>query len=250
MAESKGQAERVGAQHAEARLKARMDKELDPKLAKANHNFAEKFRNPLVRQRKFPALFEMSTTPERIGLVVLEASPSQLSTATEPPQLESWQTSYPLVAVVHQSAVNNGTMELLAGLTFNDEQVRQQIKDMNNGELPARMANDQDQDPWSIRFAKSRPISLDVIPGGLLITVRGRAFTTGEGGSQKKHGAMNVTATYKIEPSDAGPQLVRQGELDINPPNFDPASTRLSVGDVSLKTVLKKKFGKIFPPAG
>ncbi len=247
VAEGKGQAERVGAQHAEARLKARLDKELDAKLTKANHNFLEKFRNPLIRQRKFPALLELSTTPERIELEVLEATPSQLATATEPPQLESWEKSHPLVVVVHQSAVNNGTTEFLAGVTLKDDEVRQKIIDLNGGVVPERMANDQDQEPWSIRFARHRPISLDVVSDGLTITVRGARFTTGEGG-RNKHGAMNITAIYKIEPSDAGPQLVRQGELEINPPNFDPQSTRLSVGDVSLKTVLKKKFGKIFPP--
>ena len=225
VAEGKGQAERVGAQHAEARIRARLDKEMDPNLVKANRNFADKFRNPLIRQRKFPALLELSTTPERIELEVLEATPSQLATATEPPQLAAWEKSYPLVVVLHQSAVNNGATDFLAGVTLTDDQVRQKIIDLNNGKLPDRLANDEDQEPWSIRFAKFRPISLDVRPGGLAITVRGRAFTTARG--RKKHGAMNITAVYKIEPSDAGPQLVRQGDLEIVPPNFDPQNVEV-----------------------
>jgi hypothetical protein len=247
VAEGKGQAERIGAQHAEARIKARMDKEMDANLVKANQNFANKFRNPLVRQRKFPALLELSTTPERIQLEALEATASQLATATAPPQLESWQKSYPLVVVLHQSAVNNGATDFLAGVTLKDDEVRQRIIDLNNGVVPERLANDQDQEPWSIRFARFRPVSFDVRPDGVSITVRGARFTTGANGA-KKYGAMNITAVYKIESSDAGPQLARQGELEINPPNFDPHSTKLSVGDISLKTVLKKKFGKIFPP--
>jgi hypothetical protein len=246
VAEGKGQAERIGAQHAEARIKARLDKEMDANLTKANQNFATKFRNPLIRARKFPALLELSTTPARIQLEMLEATASQLATATEPPQLESWEKSYPLVAVVHQSAVNNGAADFLSGVTLTDDQVRQKIIDLNNGTLPERLAKDQDQEPWSIRFARSRPISFDVRPGGLSITVRGRAFTTGEGGA-KKHGAMNITAVYKIEPSDAGPQLTRQGDLEIVPPDFDPQKSKLSMGQVSLRTVLQKKFRKIFP---
>jgi hypothetical protein len=247
VAEGKPQAERVGAQHAEARIKARMDKEMDPNLAKANRNFLTKIRDPLIRARKFPALLEFTTTSERIEVEALEATASQIATGTEPAQLASWEKSFPLVVEVHQSAVNNGATDFLAGVTLTDDQVRQKIIDLNNGKLPDRLANDQDQEPWSIRFARFRPVSLDVRPGGLAITVRGRAFTTGEGGA-KKHGAMNITAVYKIEPSDAGPQLTRQGDLEIVPPDFDPQKSKLSVGQISLRTVLQKKFGKIFPP--
>ena len=246
VAEGRPQSERVAAQHAEARIRSRLDAEMDPNLVKAQRNFLDKIRNPLVRTRKFPALFELSTTADRIELEVMEATVSQLATATEPPLYESWQKELPLVAVMHQSAFNNGAADFLSGVTLNDEQVRQKIIDLNNGKLPERMANDEDQLPWSIKFAKFRPISLDVRPDGIAITVRGRSYTTGEGGSTK-HGAMYITAVYKIETSAEGPQLVRQGDLEIVPPDFDPKTSRLSVGQVSLRTVLKKKFGKIFP---
>ncbi|HEY1786264.1 MAG TPA: hypothetical protein VGG30_11970, partial [Pirellulales bacterium] len=178
VAEGRAQAEVVAAQHAEARIRARLDKEMDANLIKANQNFANKFRSPLVRQRKFPALLELSTRPDGIEVQVLEATASQLATATEPPQLESWEKRFPLVAMVHQSTVNNGATDFLSGVTLNDDQVRQKIIELNNGVLPDRLANEQDQEPWSIRFAKFRPVSLDVRPGEVALTVRGRAFTT------------------------------------------------------------------------
>ena len=215
-------------------------------MNKANKNFADKFRNPLVRRRQFPALFELSTTPEQIELEVLEGSESQLSASGEPPLLDEWEKSHPVVAVLHQSAVNNGATNFLSGQTLSDDEVRQRIIDLNNGKLPEKLANDEDQEPWSIRFAKFRPISLDVGDGQLSITVRGREYTTGV--DRTRHAAMYVTAVYKIEQSADGPRLARQGDLEIEPPNFDPATSKLSVGQISLRKVLQRKFGKIFPP--
>ena len=60
--------------------------------------------------------------------------------------------------------------------------------------------------------------------------------------------AMNVTAAYKMQIQGAGTRLVRQGELQIVPPNFDPQKTRLSASQVALRTILQKKFGKLFEP--
>ena len=246
VAEQKPQAEQVGARHAEARLRARLDKEMDANLTKANKDFADKFRNPLVRRRQFPALFELSTTPEQIELEVLEGSESQLAASSEPPLLDEWEKSHPVVAVLHQSAVNNGTTNFLSGVTLKDDEVRQKIIDLNNGKLPEKLANDEDQEPWSIRFAKFRPISLEVRDGELSITVRGREYTTGV--DRTRHAAMYITAVYKIEQSGDGLRLARQGDLEIAPPGFDPATSKLSVGQISLHKVLQRKFGKIFPP--
>ncbi len=245
VAEGKGQAEQVGARHAEDRLKKRLDSEMATNLTKANRNFAENFRNPLIRSRQFPTLFELSTTPDLVELEVLEAGESQLAAAGDPPNLEEWEKKFPIVAVLHQSAVNNGTTNFLAGVTLNDDQVRQKIIDLNNGKLPEKLANDEDQEPWSIRFAKFRPISLDVRDGEFSVTVRGRRYTVGV--EKTEHAAMYITATYKVEQTSDGPRLIRQGELDIAPPNFDPMKTTLSVGQISLRRVLQRKFGKIFP---
>jgi hypothetical protein len=246
VAEGKGQAEQVGARHAEARLKTRLDNEMATNLAKANHNFAENFRNPLLRRRQFPTIFELSTTPDLVEVEVLEASASQLGASTDPPNFAEWEKTYPVVAVLHQSAANNGAFNFLAGVTLNDDEVRQKIIDLNNGQPPKWLTENEDQEPWSIRFAKFRPISLEVGDGTLTVTVRGQRYTTGE--DKKRHAAMYITAVYKIEKSDAGPTLVRQGELDIAPPNFDPKTSTLSTGQIALRRVLQRKFGKMFPP--
>ena len=59
--------------------------------------------------------------------------------------------------------------------------------------------------------------------------------------------AMDVWATYKIE-SEAGRfRLVRDGDVQIYPPDFVPGGgKKLSVQQTSLRGILQKRFNKVF----
>ena len=59
---------------------------------------------------------------------------------------------------------------------------------------------------------------------------------------------MNVTADYKAEISGNGSRLVRQGDLQIVPPSFVPGKSRLSSQQITLRTLLEQRFGKLFEP--
>jgi len=60
---------------------------------------------------------------------------------------------------------------------------------------------------------------------------------------------MNVTANYKLDKNDQGGlRAVRQGELEIYPPDFKPGVDQLSSSQQSLKTILERRFGKLFKP--
>jgi hypothetical protein len=77
---------------------------------------------------------------------------------------------------------------------------------------------------------------------GYAISFRGKAYTSGD----KSYEAMNVTARYKIEQANGGIRAVRQGELEIYPPDFEPGKGRLSTRQTVLKRLLEKRFGKVF----
>ncbi len=239
VAEGKGPAEQVAARHAEARVRNRLDQEAARDLGRANVDFLEKFRNPLVRQRRFPSIFDLSTTQDLLHAIVLEADASQLGAAGVPPELD--EMAYDLSLRLHESAANNLAAILLSGVTLHDEDVRKQIVEMR-GSLPESLKDQEDQEPWSITFEKFRPVSLSLRDGGLEIVIRGQRYTTGEN-EAKKYGAMYVTAKYKTAAADKGYRLVRQGDLDINP----PGQGRQSTATVALKAILRKKFAKLFP---
>ncbi len=239
VAEGKGQAEQIAAQHAEARIRTRLDKEAAKDLGNAHHDFMEKFRNPLVRQNLFPTLFDFSTTKDLLHVTVLQADQTQLGAPGAPPELN--EKDCDLAVRLHESAANNLAASLLSGVTLRDEEVRNKIVELR-GSLPDQLKDQEDQEPWSITFEKFRPVSVSIRDGGVEIVIRGRRYTTGEN-DKNKYGAMYVTARYKTEKLDKGYRLVRQGELSIEPPKEGRQSTKV----VALKAILRKKFAKLFP---
>ena len=79
---------------------------------------------------------------------------------------------------------------------------------------------------------------------GFQLTVRGQRYTSGD----REFRAMNVTANYKVQMQGTGSKLVRQGELEILPPGFVRGQGRLSAQQVTLRTLLQRKFGKMLEP--
>ena len=140
---------------------------------------------------------------------------------------------------LHESAINNLADAMLSGVTLKEKEVQDQVIEWR-GELPESLKSEQDKDPWSITFAKSHPVTVKFSDEGVQITVRGHRYTSGE----REFQAMNVTANYKIKPYEKSFRLVRDEELRIVP----PGRTQLSVNQISLKTLLQKKFGKLFEP--
>ena len=60
---------------------------------------------------------------------------------------------------------------------------------------------------------------------------------------------MNVTAAYKIEKTETGFKAVRQGDVEVFPPDFDPkGDQKLSARYTTIRTLLTKRFNKIFEP--
>jgi hypothetical protein len=239
VAESKGQAELIASDHAAARVRNRLNQEAAADLGRADRDFHEKFRDPLVRQGLFPSLFDFSTTRDLLHVTVLEADSNQLGAPDAPPELD--EANFDLAFRMHESAANNLAAAVLSGVTLRDEEVRNKIVELR-GSLPDQLKDQEDQEPWSITFEKFRPVSVSIRDGGVEIVIRGQRYTTGEK-DKNKYGAMYVTARYKTERQDKGYRLVRQGELVIEP----PAQGTQSIKVVTLKTILKKKFAKLFP---
>jgi len=99
------------------------------------------------------------------------------------------------------------------------------------GKLPEALESDPDRDPWSITFAQARPVSIKFADDGFQVTVRGQRYTSGD----REFRAMNITADYKVEISGTGSKLIRQGDLQIVPPNFVPGKSRLSSQQITLR---------------
>ena len=59
---------------------------------------------------------------------------------------------------------------------------------------------------------------------------------------------MNVTAVYKLVKADGVFKAVRQGELQIFPPNFVPGRSQLGMREETIHTLLQRRLGKVLEP--
>ncbi len=238
--QQKGKAERIASDHAGVRVSDRLENQSSGQLGKAHQEFVKKFRRPLLRRREFPELLKFSTTEDALFVTGMKANRMQLGAPDAPPQVDG---EYDLVVRVHETMLNNMATALLGGVTLHEAEVQQKVIDLR-GELPDNLKSDENQDPWSITFANARPVTIQFAEDGFTVTIRGQRYTSGE----RNFRAINVTARYKAQLEGHGAKLVRQGELEIFPPNFVPGKSRLSTQQVSLKTLLEKRFGKLFEP--
>jgi len=236
--ESKSEAEQIGAQHAAARVRKRVEEQADTQLGKAHWDYVNKLRNPLLRRREFPALLKLRTTEENLLVTALQANRQQLGAPNDAPAIE---VDNDIAVQLHESMLNNLAQAMLGGVTLHEAEVQQKAVDLL-GKLPEQLKSEEDRDPWSITFARNRPITVTFNDEGFQVTVRGQRYTSGDRDFQ----AMNVTADYKVAIDGNGSKAVRQGDLKIVPPRFVAGQGRLSTKDVTLKALLQRKFGKLF----
>jgi hypothetical protein len=237
--QSKSQAEAIGSQHAQVRLNTRMDAQSLNLIAQGNRDFWNKFRYPLMRVGAFPEQMQFSSLGDRLIIRATRADTYQLAAPTAPPQISAADVSVRL----HESTVDNFASTALSGRTLTRDEMNRLMKNLT-GRIPEELQDEEMRD-WSITFAVEKPIELAIADGGLRVTIRGDEYTAGE----NTYPAMNVTANYKLDKNDQGGlRAVRQGELEIYPPDFKPGVDQLSSSQQSLKTILERRFGKLFKP--
>jgi len=238
VAQSKSTAEYQGARNAERDVNRQLDSEADVLLTKANRNFQEKFRKPLIARDGLPRLLRFSTTEETLNIVTEQANGSQLGAPDKAPTIKG---SNDIAVRVHQSMVNNLAASMLGGRKITDEGLRKEMINLT-GKLPEKLKEKEDEDPWSITFARRKPVTVAFDDDRFIVTIRGRRYTSGE----KSFMSMNVTAEYKLAKTKNGMIATRQGDLKIFPPGFVKGKTKLSIRQQTLRKILERRFGSLF----
>jgi hypothetical protein len=240
----KSEAECIAAQHAERDLNQRMDEEAGKAVRRANDALRKKLFRPLEERRLSLQSLKLSSTEEAVHITALRARPFELAAPNPPP---AGIASPDLCVRVHESMVNNMAAEAASGMVVDDRQMRYEIKQLL-GKVPAALKSEDDK-PWGITFADERrhgqqPIQVAFADNRFRLSVRGRAYARAD---KSYPGKMSVTATYRIEQTPEGPIAVRDGDLEVFPPGFDPQSgRRLSARQQVLRRLLTRSFEKIF----
>jgi len=239
VAQIRPRAEAVSERKAREKVRQEFEQETSAAIAEASRDYQQKFRKPLRERGWYPELLRMSTTSDRLAVVARKAVADQIAAFTDPPEAEADAV---LGVRLHETVVNNAAAITLAGRTITQEFVEEQLKE-RDGKLPESLTSDPDQPPWSITFAKRKPVELDADDGRVKLTIRGSRYTSGE----RSFPAMDIWVTYRIE-TDAGvTRLFRDGDVQIYPPGFEPGGEeKLSVSETSLRGILQKRFGRVF----
>lgn len=238
--QSKAQAEAIAGRRAQTRLNTRMDTQSLNLIAQGNRDFWAKFRHPLTRVGAFPEQMHFSSWGDRLMVRATRADSYQLGATTPPPAAPAAD-----VAVrFHESTVDNFASTVLAGRTVTRDELNRLVKNMT-GRIPEELQDEEGRD-WSITFSPEQPIEMAIDDGAVRVTIRGEEFTSGE---TIYDTPMNISAHYGLERNDRGGlRAVRKGELEIYPPGFRPGVDQLSSSQQSLKTVLERRFTKLFKP--
>jgi hypothetical protein len=233
------QAEAISSAKARDRVRRQFEEQTASAIAQASSDYQAKFRRPLIERGWYPELLRMSTSDSRLSVTARKALADQIGAFTAPPAVD---TDAVLAARVHETLVNNAAEITLGGRTITQEFVEEQIK-KNNGTMPEALANDGEQQDWSITFAKRKPVELDAGDDRVKVTVRGSQFTSGE----REFPGMDIWAAYRVEPAAGGVRLVRDGDVQIYPPGFVPGGAeKLTVQETSIRRILQKRFNKVF----
>ena len=239
IAEMRPKAEAISEQKARERVRQQFDAQTAGAISQAQADYQAKFRRPLMERGWYPEMLHLNTSDSRLSVVARKSLADQIAAFSPPPAVDPDAV---MAARVHETLVNNVAEITLGGRTITQQFVEEQIK-KNNGTLPEALGNDPDQAPWSITFAKRKPVELDADDARVKMTVRGTKFTSGD----REFPAMDIWAAYRIEPADGKIRLVRDGEVQIYPPGFVPGGAeKLTVAETSLRRILQKRFGKVF----
>ena len=239
IAEMRPKAEAISEQKARERVRQQFDSQTAGAIAQAQSDYQAKFRRPLMDRGWYPEMLHLNTSDSRLSVVARKALTDQIAAFTPPPAVDPDAV---MAARIHETLVNNAAEITLGGRTITQQFVEEQIK-KNNGTLPEALGNDPDQAPWSITFAKRKPVELDADDSRVKMTVRGTRFTSGD----REFPAMDIWAAYRIEPAEGKIRLVRDGDVQIYPPGFVPGGgEKLTVAQTSLRRILQKRFGKVF----
>jgi hypothetical protein len=237
--QQQGEAECIASRHAEQRLNERIDQQAAEPLDKANQQYVEKYKKPFSDRGLFPQLLRFSTTARALGLLGLQAGGGKVAAPDSPPPV---MEGADMTLQLHESAINNLAFDALAGRTIYEEKVQAAAKNAL-GRLPEKLKGDEDGKPWAITFDPKQPVSVTFADNGFKVTIRGVKYYKGKEG----YPAMNVSAVYKIEHSPAGFKAVRQGDIEVVPPDLKPGE-QIDAQRQIIRTMLIKRFAKVFDP--
>ena len=205
------QARRMTRQRIDREVTETTDQRLDDRIDRVTGELRRTLIGPIRSLDLDPGVIDMSTTDRRLVARYRVAGDGQLGAFTPRPRAPGDSV---LSMQVHQSALNNTLARLLPG----DERVRLD-------QLAARLAETFGRDSmgveWpsdvTVRFAKTRPVTVEIDDDRMWLTLRIAELTRQDGGTLTR---FIVRAPYRPVADGGGAAMVRDGHLRISGPGM------------------------------
>lgn len=239
VAEMQPKARAISEGRARDRIRSQFEAQTAEPIAQAARDYQTKFRRRLMDRGWYPEMLHINSDDRRLLVTARKSLADQVAAFSHPPAVDPDAV---LAARVHETFVNNLIEQELGGRTLTKQLLEEEMKKANRP-MPESLENDADQAPWSITFAKRKPVEVKVSDNTVRLTVHGSKYTSGD----REFPAMDVWAAYKVGRLDGRICLVRDGDVQIYPPGFVPGGRqKLSVQETSLRRILQKRFNKVF----
>ena len=209
--QKRGLAKRITQRMIAHEADAELDRRLEENLKKAERELSERLTGPLERLNLNPLVVAMSTTEERLSIRYRVANEAQMAAHTARPRAPSDSL---LSMQVHQTAINNTIDQIgLSGRLWTIPELYERLGEAFQGakwQLPAEM--DEGVKQTRIRFADTRPASVELIDGKLRLTLRIAEFSQGDRFHIER---FIVSSTYVPAADGMTAELIRDGVVEI-----------------------------------
>ena len=209
--QKRGLAKRITQRMIAREADAELDRRLEENLTQAERELSERITGPLERLNLNPLVVAMSTTEDRLSIRYRVANEAQMAAHTARPRAPSDSL---LSMQVHQTAINNTIDQIgLSGRLWTIPELYERLGEAFQGvkwQLPAEM--DDDVKLTCIRFADTRPASVELIDGKLRLTLRIAEFSQGDRFHIER---FIVSSTYVPAADGLTAELIRDGVVEI-----------------------------------
>ncbi len=160
---------------------------------------------------------------------------------------ENVETKSDIYFAIHESALQELFIGFLDGVNLN-ESARRQFKALSPNwvrEVLNRRQESGENADWSICFAQNWPITVSFNEGRIVCRIHCEKIIN-EG---KEYPALDATIAYDVKVDGGKLVMKRHGEIEILPPDFNPAEgKRLPGSIVSLRRIMAKRLQNAFKP--
>ncbi len=206
----------IASRHAEDRLEQQLSEELQQRVDRLQEGYLTRFRNPLLRSQTFPRVFEAATAAGGAKVEMLLANPVQPGAWTRPPAADY---EAPLMAWIHETALNNLAENLLAGRRVSEVELQQFMGTLlgeTTGVAPAA------RDALDLVLAPSRPITFRLQDSLVEIRIRAEQFIRG----RTRYPAMHMILRYEVARDGAQLVATQAQEPEVVPQDFEDSGSR------------------------